>query len=451
MSRGARPPVTVGIDIGTTAVKAVAVTDGGRILARTRRPHELRTPAPGLLEHDAARAWHAGPLAAWEEVRRAGDPRAVCVAAMVPSLTAVDRRGVPFGPGLLYGDARGQAIAGLPPVGNEEWVGFLRHLAALHPTAAGFWPAQTVANHALAGEAALDTATAMTALPLLGGAGWDEALCNEIGARLEQLPRLVAGWEAAADIDGVPLGAGIPDGLAELTVAGATDVGDVIVTLGSTLLCWIVGDGWQEVDGLWTIPHVVPDRCLLGGPSNAGGLFRDRVRAMLGDPPAGGDFDAALVALDPGDMPLWLPSIHPERTPVAGSAPTASLLGLEATHGPAHLHRSALETAGFVVRRHIHVAGITPRRIVATGGGTAVAPWMQALADCTGLAVHIGAVPESAALGAAFAARLTAGLETDLADGGRWATTSRIVEPDPRWTGPTEARYSRFETLMAPQ
>ena len=42
-----------------------------------------------------------------------------------------------------------------------------------------------------------------------------------------------------------------------------------------------------------------------------------------------------------------------------------------------------------------------------------------------------------------------AGLETDLADGARWAATSRIVEPDPRWTGPTEARYHRFETLMA--
>lgn len=448
--KGGRP-VTIGIDVGTTATKAVAVDASGRILARTRRPHGLRAPAAGLLEHDAADAWRRGPQQAWRDVQDSGDPQAACVAAMVPSLTAVDGRGVPFGPGLLYGDARGEAIAGLPPVGNEEWLGFLRHLVGLHPTAAGFWPAQTVANHALAGVAALDAASAMTALPLLGGAGWDEALCREVGVRPEQLPRLVAGWEPAADIDGVPLGAGIPDGLAELTAAGAGDVGDVIVTLGSTLLCWVVSDGLQEVDGLWTIPHVMPDRCLLGGPSNAGGLFWDRVRAMLGDPPAGEDFDATPASLDPGDLPLWLPSIRPERTPVAGSAPTASLLGLEATHGRAHLYRSALESAGFVVRRHIEVAGITPRRIVATGGGTAVGPWMHALADCTGLAVHVGAVPESAALGAAFAARLVAGLETDLADGARWAATARIVEPDPNWTGPTEARYRRFETLMAPE
>ena len=448
MTRSGAPPVTIGIDVGTTATKAVAVDEDGTIVARARRAHELRAPAPGMLEHDAAGAWHGGPLLAWEDVRHAGDPRAACVAAMVPSLTAVDDRGVPFGPGLLYGDARGEAIAGLPPVGNEEWLGFLRHLAGLYPGAAGFWPAQTVANHALGGVAALDTATAMAAVPLFVATGWDAGLCGKVGVRPEQLPRLVAGWEPAGDVDGVPLGAGIVDGLAELTVAGAGDAGDVIVTLGSTLLCWMATDGWHEVSGLWTIPHVIPDRCLVGGPSNAGGLFWDRVRAMLGDPPPGKAFDALLADLDPGDLPLWLPSIHPERTPVAGKARSASLLGLEATHRRAHLFRAALEATGFVVRRHIDVAGIAPGRIVATGGGTAVAPWTQALADCTGLPVHVGAVPESAALGAAFAARLVAGLETDLADGARWASTARIVEPDPRWVGPSEARYRRFVNLI---
>ncbi|MCY3662742.1 MAG: FGGY-family carbohydrate kinase [bacterium] len=448
MTTKGRPPVTIGIDVGTTATKAVAVDEDGTIMARTRRPHELLAPAPGLLEVDAADAWHRGPQQAWRDVRDSGDPQAACVSAMVPSLTAVDGRGVPFGPGLLYGDARGQAIAELPPVGNEEWVGFLRHLAGIHPSAAGFWPAQTVANHALAGVAALDTATAMAALPLLGDTGWDEALCSEIGVRPEQLPRLVAGWEPAGDIGGVPLGAGTVDGLAELTVAGAGEAGDVIVNLGSTLLCWMTTEGWREVPGLWTIPHVTSDRCLLGGPSNAGGLFWDRVRAMLGDPPSGEDFEAALRDLEPGDLPVWIPSVHPERTLTAGRARSASLLGLEATHRRAHLFRAALEATGFVVRRHIDVAGIAPRRIVATGGGTAVGPWMQALADCTGLPVHVGAVPESAALGAAFAARLVAGLETDLADGARWAATARVVEPDPRWAGPSEARYQRFVTLL---
>ena len=272
----------------------------------------------------------------------------------------------------------------------------------------------------------------------MGVAGYEQS---------EQLPTLVAGWAPAGDIAGVPLGAGTVDGLAELAVAGAAEVGDVIVTLGSTLVCWVVTDTWRAVAGLWSIPHVVPDRFLVGGPSNAGGLFWDRVRAMLGDPPAGGDFDALPAGLGPTDLPVWLPSIHPERTPVAGAARTASLLGLEATHRRAHIYRAALEATGFVVRRHVEVAGISPRRIVVTGGGTVVGPWMQALADCCNLPVHVGAVPESAALGAAFAARLVAGLDGDLADGARWAATARIVEPDPQWVGPCTDRYHRFESL----
>ena len=56
--------VTVGVDIGTTAVKAVAVDGSGTVLARSRIPHRLISPAPDLLEHDAGRAWRRGPLQA---------------------------------------------------------------------------------------------------------------------------------------------------------------------------------------------------------------------------------------------------------------------------------------------------------------------------------------------------------------------------------------------------
>ena len=82
----------------------------------------------------------------------------------------------------------------------------------------------------------------MTAMPVFDGTGWDPALCGELGVRPEQLPTLVAGWDPAGDVEGIPLGAGIVDGLAELTVAGTLDVGDIVVTLGSTLLCWAVAD-----------------------------------------------------------------------------------------------------------------------------------------------------------------------------------------------------------------
>ena len=90
---------------------------------------------------------------------------------------------------------------------------------------------------------------------------------------------------------------------------------------------------------------------------------------------------------------------------------------------------------------------MAPRRIVAPGGGTRVAVWMQALADVTGLPVDVVAVPEGAALGAAFIARCVAGLEAAMTDGSRWARTARTVEPDPRWVEAARPRYDRFRAL----
>ena len=91
----------------------------------------------------------------------------------------------------------------------------------------------------------------------------------------------------------------------------------------------------------------------------------------------------------------------------------AVLADLDLTHGAAALRRAAFEASGFVARRTIDAAraahGVTPRRIIATGGGTRVDEWVQALADCTGLPVECTAVPEGAALGSAFLARCALG------------------------------------------
>ena len=72
---------------------------------------------------------------------------------------------------------------------------------------------------------------------------------------------------------------------------------------------------------------------------------------------------------------------------------------------------------------------------------------MQAIADATGRPVEVSAVPEGAALGAAFLGRMAAGLESSIADAARWASIERIVEPDPAWKGPMEDRYGRFLEL----
>ncbi|OBI12408.1 FGGY-family carbohydrate kinase [Mycobacterium sp. E2497] len=437
-----RKDVTIGVDVGSTAVKAVAADADGRVTARARIPHQLRVPAPNRLEHDADEAWRRGPLAALE---RLGGPdvRAVAVSAMVPSLTAVDAAGVPVTPGLLYGDERGrtpdQDAQPLPALG--EAAEFLRWTAARAPGAAGYWPAPAVANHALAGESVIDFATAATAYPLFDGTRWSPEACAERGARPEQMPRVESMGAAVGQVrgSGAALAIGAIDALCEQIVAGADREGDVLVLCGTTLIVWTTIGQARQVPGLWTIPHTAAGKSQIGGASNAGGLFLgwvDRVVAP-GDP----------AAAQPGRVPVWSPYIRGERTPFHDPDRRAMLDALDLTHDAAALRRAAYEASGFVVRQLIELSGAPVARIVATGGGTRVAPWMQAIADATGRPVELSAVPEGAALGAAFLARMAVGLETAIADAARWARTERVVEPDPGWATAIEDRYQRFLEL----
>jgi xylulokinase len=418
-----------------------------------RVPHELRTPEPGAFEHDVDRAWRADVVAALAAVAEVRDVAAVTVSAMVPSLGAVTADGSAAGPGLLYGDHRGERpdVDTSQPGDSGELLAFLAWHAAASPDAAGFWPAQAVANHALTGRGAIDTATAMTAHPLFDFVGWDADLAGAAGTVPSTLPELVSGVDPVGPVlPGLPaagalVGGGTIDALAEQLVAGADRTGDVLVLCGTTLITWAVLDDWADVPGLWTIPHTAPGKSLVGGPSNAGGLFLDRARRWLG-----ADAGTELDAVSPGDVPVWLPYVRGERTPLHRRDLLASVHDVALHHGSAHLLAGAYEAAGFVVRHHLDLArqgGAAPARIVATGGGTQVAAWMQALADCTGLPVDVAAVPEGAALGAAFVARCVAGLEQQMTDASRWARTARTVEPRQAWVEAAEARYERFRAL----
>jgi xylulokinase len=436
------PELTVGIDIGTSSVKAVAADADGNIVSRSRIPHDFFVPSPQRFEHDAKVAWHDGPRLALDAL---GDitPRAVSVAAMVPSLTAVRDDGIPCAPGLLYGDERGHADRESATAEIGELAQFMRWQSNEHPDARGYWMAQAVANHALSGQPVISSTVAATAAPLFDWKQWDAEKLAECGARVDQLPTIgPSGHELAqvTDRPGCVLEGGTIDAFGEQLVAGSDDVGDVLVICGTTLIVWAVMPDWIEADGHYSIPHSAAGKFLMGGPSNAGGLFLNWVDRLCG---SGGDGSAASIG-DPGRVPVWAPYPRGERVPFQDPARRAALVDLDLTHDAASVRRAAFESAGFVTRRMIDASPVPATRIVATGGGTRVEPWIQALADCTALPVHVCAVPEGGALGAAFLARMAAGLETTMSDAARWARTSHVVDPDLTWANAVADRYARF-------
>jgi xylulokinase len=457
VSRPRGKDCTIGVDIGTTAVKAVAVDGDGAVVARARVPHGIGTPSADFLEHHADRAWRKGPKKAYAAVTAEldGPPAAFEVTSMVPSITAVDRRGAPMLPGLLYGDARARDAA---PRGPEEFGGewdegrrMLEWAVAERPDAAGYWPCQAVATNALAGVPAVDTAAAASFGGLFVRNRWDPAALATLGVTEEKVCVVVDMGKPAGTVPGSPTlaGGGSVDAFCEQIVAGANRPGDVLAIFGATLVVWVVCDEWIQKPGLVSFPSTEPGQVLVGGASNAGALFADWARTLLGGPRRRrGSVDGADERTgDPDRVPVWLPYLRGERTPFHDPMLRASVHGLDITQGPEAMLRAAHEASGFVIRRIVERSGASANRIIAAGGGSRSLPWMQAVADASGLPVETVAVSEGAALGAAFMARMVAGLETDFAVAGSWARSGTRIDPDPTWAAAAAARFARFEAI----
>ena len=470
MSRPEGEGCSIGVDVGTTSVKAVAVDARGRVVARARVAHRVGTPTVDRLEHDAALAWRRGPRRAFAAVLSEldGPAAGVAVAAMVPSITAVDRRGRPLLPGLLYGDIRGRDTASGEDQdedpdgvqhdsgeGHDEWSRMLGWAVGALPNAAGYWPCQAVATYALSGIPAVDTAAATSFGQLYVSGGWDQSALNELGVEERQVSVVSPLGQSTGTVPGTStaVAGGSVDAFCEQIVAGADRPGDVLAIFGATLVVWVVSGEWIEVPGLMTFPSMEPGQVMIGGASNAGGLFVDWACSVVGVPSRRGPGSRGALTRDDHRnddserIPVWLPYVRGERTPFHEPRLRASVHGLDITQGPESLVRAAHEASGFVIRRIVGRSGCEARRIVATGGGSRSLAWMQAVADATGLPVDTVAVPEGAALGAAFLARMAAGLETAFSASGSWAGMGRRIDPDPVWAAAAARRFERFEAL----
>ena len=295
-----RGSLTVGVDIGTTAVKALAVDENGEVVARSRVAHRILASEADQLRHDARRAWRAGPAKAYAELSAElaaagnGEIAGVAVTSMVPSLTAVNRRGVPTLPGLLYGDFEGRppaepvtagddvALAGCPMrkgscAGPTRWPptpGATGPVRRLRPTPCPAYRPSTPASRP----------PWVTSTP----AGNGTARSSTPSASLRRsCPTVVPMATAGGTLPGTEtvFTGGSIDAMCDQIVGGATEPGDVHVIFGATLIAWVVTDEWLQVPGLISYPHTTPERFLIGGPSNAGALFVDWARTLLRDAP----------------------------------------------------------------------------------------------------------------------------------------------------------------------
>jgi len=452
--------VTIGVDVGTTGLKAVVVDSGGRLLrdAAVRYP----TALAGLgAEQDATAWWRA----AGEALRAVTVPGervdGVAVTGQGPTLVAIDADGSPVAPALTWIDRRSGAeaaeiAAALGPQRNpvDPFFGtskllWWRRRGVLDDAAAVLCANSYVAFH-LTGVPSFETSTAGLF------AGWDghfDARLAELGVPTGLLPSAVectaiigTVTPAAAQATGLPVGTPV--------AAGAIDAVGAALEAG----LWGPGDGVVEMTGFSTVSiqpvprgvavphmihtrHCVPHTDLLITAQVSTGAIVDWLTRLTGRADAAA-LDAEVPERRPGRL-LLLPSFAGERTPTWDPAARGAVVGLDLDVTPGDLLLAAFEATALALRADLEtVAAYVPfdGPLLATGGGARSRHWPQIKADVLGREIGVPVAGHGAAHGAALLAGLAVGVWSGPDDiAGATRTIDRSYQPDPgRFSGYTD-------------
>jgi gluconokinase len=466
------PGLVVGVDIGTTGVKAAAVDTAAVSHGSAEREYPTQSPFPGWSVQDpevVAAATAAVVREVTAKADAAGRPVVgVAFSSAMHSLIALAPDGSPLTPSVTWADGRAAAQARrLRETG--EWLALHRRTGTpVHPMSplvkllwfreqlpevwhrAAHWVGiKEYVLFRLAGLLAVDESIASaTGLYGLAARDWDAEALALVGLRREQLPTLhattdvvarlgadVAAWGLAA---GTPIVVGASDGVLANLGVNAVAPGVAACSIGtSAAIRGVVRAPSVDEQGRVFCYMLVPGRWVVGGATNNGGnvlRWLGRVAgADLVDPDSGLTELAATVP--PGaEGLLMLPYLSGERAPHWAGAPQGAFLGLTQRHTRAHLARAALEGVclqlGLVLEAML-AAGLELTELRATGGFARSPFWRQLLADVLGTTIGFPASEQGSAAGAALLGHVALGNLPSVDDAAALVRVTEVVHPDP--------------------
>lgn len=467
----------LGLDIGTTACKAVVFDLHGQPLAAASREYRLRTPAPGRIELDANEVWDAVKTVVREVNSGLRDPvEAIATSAQGEAVTPIGRDGSPLAPSQITFDTRAtpQAakladrigrqrlfqIAGHPPhpmfsIAKIMW--WAEHEPDIVAQTWKFLCYGDLVTWKLGGEPVIDFSMAARTMAFdIERQVWSDEVLAAASIPMSQMPvaapsstpvdRVSPDMARELGFVGRPLlVAGGHDQPCGAYGANASAPGEAMFSIGTTACLAPVFA--QRALGLMAndyccYPHVAPGRWItLAGNFTGGSLlrwYRDTFGAgMLAEARATGRDFYDLLTEEAGDEPsplLVLPhfggSGAPHNDPVSKGAIVG--MGFGTTRG--QIVRALLEGVMFEIalnREMLAAAGVDVAGIVAIGGGARSDRWLRITADILGVPVRRASQTEAACWGAARLAGTGAGLLTDerLAND---AGSSDRFQPDPK-------------------
>lgn len=484
----------IGVDIGTTGVKAALIEIDGRILADATVKHDLHSPHTGWAEEDP-RDWIAGTIAALRKLVASPELdsdgiAAIGVSGMVPAMVLLDGDGHPVRPSIQQNDARSFAeVAELTERIDQELLYQLtggntnqQHIAPRLLWVQRNEPDAWQRTRTILGSYDLVTAWLCDAPPaecslelnwavesglydfrnrrwvpeLLAAVDLDPSYFPPVHDPTDTVGTL--GPKAAAAVGlpaGIPIVAGSADHIASALAAGLREDGDTLIKFGGAGDILYCSAEPITHPSLFIDAHDIPGKYLLNGCMAASGsLVKWYVTEILGLSTAKStlqelDREAALVPPGSGGVTI-LPYFLGEKTPIMDPQARGVIFGLDLSHSRAHIFRATLEAVMYGFRHHVEVlreAGLEPTRYLATNGGVSSGLWRQIAADVlnepiTSFRNHPGSV-----LGVAFVAGMSQGLFTGWNDIDRFLTERYVNSPEPNAAAAYDRGYAIYREL----
>lgn len=477
----------LGVDIGTSLTKATLFDADGGLLASAEHPTRLEHSRGGHVEQDCEDVV-ASVADVIREVTAALDrgappPRLLAITGQGDGCWLVDSDGAGVRPAISWMDGRAGSIvtrwdadgvtgSAYRVNGNAMFPGALapllswldEHEPASLDRAVSAQSCTGMVVHRLTGRSAIDPSEA--SMPFGDPAGGYSSTVLDLyglGHRAGLLPEVVTPIPLArlddrgAELTGLPVGTPVSGGPFDLPAcaigAGVRELGDGVLTIGTTLACQVLVDRVQtdgEVAGMHLATPAGADGA---GGARAGERWLRALAAMVGTASLDWVLDLlglahdtigdALRATEPGAAGVeMLPYLAPsgERAPFVDARARGQLTGLSMTTRRDEVVRAVCEGIAFAARDCFAGAELTGRLFVC-GGGTRSPEWLQVFADVLGRPLHLARAAGIGARGAVLSHLAAAGEKPDL-DG--WTATAEVVEPDPSVAARYDDLFDRY-------
>lgn len=473
----------LGIDIGTSGVKAVVIGADGRVLGQSSAPLAVARPQPLWSEQapdDWVAATHAAVLGLDAELRRG--VVGVGLAGQMHGATLLGADDRPLRPAILWNDGRSfaecAALEAAEPraraiTGNLMMPGFTapklawvrRHEPDVFAAIRHVLLPKDYVRLALTGEMASDLSDAAGTLWLdVGARAWSEPMLAATGLGIAQMPRVYEGPEVTgtlrADIAArwgmapVPVVAGAGDNAAGALGVGVIGDGQGMLSLGTSGVIFVVNDAFRPnparavhafchaLPGLWhqMSVHLSAASCVdwaaqACGVADAAGVF-----ALAGQ-------------VAPGSGPeLFLPYLSGERTPYNDPHIRGAFIGMSHDTTRAHLAAAVLEGVAFAHADGIDAlreAGTRINELAVIGGGARALHWGRILASALDVRlVYLEGGEVGPALGAARLAQMGV-TGAGAADVCTRPATRAVIEPEGDLAARLAAKRTRFRRAYA--